>query len=244
MENEPKYEAIRQFVSSDDLLHALEKGSYTDKKHAILNIAHSDSEGEAALDIFLVFIRDLEMRGDAYLAIDMFMETCRSYPLMKILPILIAGVDDEDEFVSSHSVSALQNMVSPVKGAAEELSFDSFRFNFDVTLLSEHLRSSDPQMVIIGLLYIYHHPHNNHELFDIVSEQLKKKNKAITCIVRSILDTKLWRVIKLMNEFEDISNECYNAANALGMDYESKWIYDRYDEMEYLAAEQMKKLKP
>src|SRR5215204_4227232 len=160
MSDLPKYEVIRQFADSDELMQALQTGNYEDKKHALLNVAYSDSEGEAALDLFLAYISDLELKYVAYLSIDMFLETCRSYPLVKILPTIIAGIDNEEKYISSHCASTLEHLISPGKLTEEKLTFNSFRLDFNENLLQEYLNSLDPQQIIIALLYIFHHSHN------------------------------------------------------------------------------------
>ena len=169
MSGDPQYEKIKQFADNHELMLALQTGSITDKRHALLNIAYSDSEGEAALDLFLAYLKDPELKNVAYLSIDMFLETCRSYPLLKILPVLIAGIDNEEKFISSHCASALENLVSPGKITDEKLTFSSFRLDFDVKNLQDYLNSSDPQQIIIALLYLYHHPYKDEELFQILS---------------------------------------------------------------------------
>ncbi|HWJ26918.1 MAG TPA: hypothetical protein VNS32_10280 [Flavisolibacter sp.] len=244
MSGDPQYEKIKQFADNHELMLALQTGSITDKRHALLNIAYSDSEGEAALDLFLAYLKDPELKNVAYLSIDMFLETCRSYPLLKILPVLIAGIDNEEKFISSHCASALENLVSPGKITDEKLTFSSFRLDFDVKNLQDYLNSSDPQQIIIALLYLYHHPYKDEELFQILSEQLKKNNKAVTCIVGEILDTKLYSIIDQINGLEEISLSSYQNAIALGLKSKATWAYDRFDEMQELAKEQMNRLKP
>ena len=118
MSDNPQYEVLRQFADDGELLQALQTGNYDDKKHALLNVAYSDSEGEAALDLFLSYLKDPELKYVAYLSINMFLETCRSYPLLKVLPVLIIGVDNEEQYISSHCASALENLVSAIRRAA------------------------------------------------------------------------------------------------------------------------------
>ena len=57
-------------------------------------------------------------------------------------------------------------------------------------------------------------------------------------------DTKLWRIIEQINGLEEISITSYQAALAVGLNSKATWVYDRYDEMQKLAKEQMKRLKP
>lgn len=244
MSDHPQYEVIKQFADSHELMHALQTGGYDDKKHALLNIAYSDSEGEAALNLFSAYTKDPELKYVAYLSIDMFLETCRSYPLLKILPILIEGINNEEQYISSHCASALEKLVSPGKITDEKLTFSSFRLDFDIKHLQDYLNSPDPQLIIIALLYLYHHPHKDEELFQVLNEQLKKDNNAITCIVGQILDTKLWNIIEQMNGLEEISLASYQKAVAAGLNLKATWAYDRFDEMQELAKEQMKRLKP
>ena len=240
----PQYKFLRQFADDSELLQALQTGNYDDKKDALLNVAYSDSEGEATLDLFLTYLKDPELKYVAYLSINMFLETCRSYPLLKVLPILITGVDNEEQYISSHCASALENLVSPGKITDEKLTFNSFRLNFNNQLLPDYLNSSGSQQIIIALLYIFHHPHKDQEFFQILNEQLTKKNRAITCIIGKIIDTKLWSVIEKINELEEISLTSYQIATGLGLKSKATWVHDRFDGIYELAKEQIDKLKP
>ncbi|RZL06894.1 MAG: hypothetical protein EOO89_23840 [Pedobacter sp.] len=244
MSDNPQYEVLRQFADDSELLQALQTGDYDDKKHALLNVAYSDSEGEAALDLFLTYLKDTELKYVAYLSINMFLETCRSYPLLKVLPVLITGVDNEEQYISSHCASALENLVSPGKITEEKLTFNSFRLDFSDQLLPDYLNSSDPQQIIIALLYLFHHPHEDQELFQILNEQLTKKNKAVTCVIGEIIDTKLWSIVEQINGLEEISLASYQAAIRVGLKSKATWVHDRFDEIHELAKEQMNKLKP
>ncbi|WP_276500389.1 hypothetical protein [Terrimonas pollutisoli] len=244
MSDKPQYEVLKQFADNSELLQALQTGNYDDKKHALLNIAYSDSEGEAALDLFLTYLKDPELKYVAYLSINMFLETCRSYPLFKILPVLITGIGNEEQYISSRCASSLENLISPGKITDETLTFSSFGLDFNNQLLPDYLNSSDPQQIIIALLYLFHHPHKDQELFQILNDQLTKNNKAVTCIIGEIIDTKLWSIIEQINGLEEISLTSYQSAIAAGLKSKATWVYDRFDEMQELAKEQMNKLKP
>ena len=243
MRDNPKYEVIRQFTDKDELMHALQNGSFEDKKHALLNIAYSDSEGESAIDLFLAYVDDPELKFIAYLCINMFLETSRSYPLSKLLPIIISGIDHEEKYIRSNCASALEHLISPGKLTEEKLTFNSFRSDFDSSLLQDYLNSSDPQQIIIALLYIFHHPHTDGELFQIVNRQLTKNINAVTCVIGEIIDEKLFRIVEQINGLEEISMISYQTAVKAGMKSKATWVYDRFDEIHELAKEQMERLK-
>jgi len=244
MNDKPKYEVIKQFTDENDLLKAFESGTYEDKKHALLNIAYSDSEGEAALDLFISYSKDPELWHIAYLSINMFLETCRNFPLLKILPVLISGIANEEQYISTNCASALENLISPGKITDEKLSFKSFQLDFDNKLFEDYLNSTDQQQIIIALLYLFYHPHQDQKLYQILNEQLTKKYKAVTCIIGAIIDTKLWKIIEQINELDEISLAVNQTANSIGLKSKATWVFSRFDEIQELAKDQMNLIKP
>ena len=244
MTDKPKYEVLRQFEDDDELMTALRSGSLDDRRHALLNISYGDGSGEVVFDMFLSYINDPELKFTAYLCIDNFLETCRNYPLLKILPTIIAGLGNEEQFIRGHCQSALENLISPGKITDEDLSFNSFQVQFDNTLVSEYLNSLEDEKIIVGLLYTFYQPHKENELFELLNQQLAKKIKSVTCIIGQIIDTKLWSIIEQISELEEISLASYKSAIEIGMGGKATWVYDRYDEMQELASRQMKTLKP
>lgn len=245
MTDKPKYEVLRQFEDDDELMTALQHGSIDDKRHALLNISYGEGDGEEVFELFLNYINHPELRLTVYLCIDNFLETCRSYPLLKILPTIISGLDNEEHFIRVHCQSALENLVSPGKITEEELSFNSFQIQFDKTLLPEYLNSLEDEKIIIGLLYTVHQPHKDEELFEILNQQLVKKIKSVTCIVGEIIDKKLWSVIEQINGLQEISLTSYKNAMEIGLNASrATWVYDRFDEIQELAGQQMKTLRP
>ncbi|MCX6319706.1 MAG: hypothetical protein NTW29_20675 [Bacteroidetes bacterium] len=244
MTDQPKYEFLRQFEDDNELMTALQTGSLDDKRHALLNISYSDGNGEVVFDLFLNYINDPELKFTSYLCIDNFLETCRSYPLMKILPSIIAGLDNEEQFIRGHCQSALENLVRPGKITDEDLSFNSFQIKFDNALVSEYLNSLENEKIIVGLLYIFYQPHKDEELFEILNQQLIKKIKSVTCIIGQIIDTKLWSIIEQISGLEEISLASYKSAIEIGIGGKATWVYDRFDEMQELASQHMKTLKP
>ena len=244
MTDQPKYEVLRQFEDDNELMTALQTGSLDDKRHALLNISYGDGNGQVVFDLFLNYINDPELKFTAYLCIDNFLETCRSYPLLKILPTIIAGLDDEEQFIRGHCQSALENLVSPGKVTDEDISFNSFQIQFDDTLVSEYLNSLEDEKIIVGLLYTFYQPHKDNELFELLNQQLTKKSKSVTCIIGQIIDTKLWSIIEQINGLEEISLASYRSAIEIGIRGKATWVYDRFDEMQELASQQMKTLKP
>ena len=244
MTDQPKYEVLRQFADDNELIAALQTGNFEDKKHALLNISYGDGNGEIIFDLFLNYVNDPELKFIAYLCIDNFLETCRSYPLMKILPTIIAGLDSEEQFIRGHCQSALENLVSPGKIADEDLSFNSFQIQLDNSLVTEYLNSLDDKKIIIGLLYTFYQPHKDEELFEMLKQQLTKKIKSVSCVIGQIIDTKLWSVIEQISGLEEISLASYKSAIELRLGGKATWAYDRFDEMQELASQQMKILKP
>ena len=135
-------------------------------------------------------------------------------------------------------------MVSPGKITDEDLSFNSFQIRFDNGLVSEYLNSLDNEEIIVGLLYIFYQPHKDEELFEILNQQLTKKIKSVTCIIGQIIDTKLWSIIEQISGLQEISLASYKSAIEIGIGGKATWVYDRFDEMQELASQQMKTLKP
>lgn len=244
MTHEPKYEVLRQFEDDDELMTALKTGTPDIKRHALLNISYGNGEGEVVFDLFLNYVNDPELKFTAYQCIVNFLETCRSYPLLKILPVIIAGMGNEDPFIRMQCEQALENFVSPGKITDEELNFNSFQIRFDDTLVSDHLNSLDEKKIIVGLLYFFHQPHKDEVLFEILNQQLSKKIKAVTCLVGKIIDSKLWSIIEKMNGLEEISLASYRSAVEMGLTGKATWVYDRFDEIQELGRQQMKTLKP
>lgn len=243
MTDQPKYEVLRNFADDNELIAALRTGNLEDKKHALLNISYGDGNGEVVFDLFLSYISDPELKFIAYLCIDNFLETCRSYPLAKILPTIIAGLDNEEQFIRGHCQCALENLISPRKITGEDLSFNSFLIQFDNALVSEYLNSLEDEKIIVGLLYVFYLPHKDEELFEILNQQLTKKIKSVTCIIGQIIDTKLWNVIEQISGLEEISLASYKSAVQIGLGGKATWVYDRFDEIQELARQQMKILK-
>jgi hypothetical protein len=169
-----KYEVIKKFKDHDDLVNTFQNGSYDDKRHALITVSGSDTPGELAINLFLSYLDDPELKFTAYSCIDHFLETCRNFPLLKILPVLISGMNHEENFIRTHCESALENLVSPGMLTDTELTFDSFNISLEAGQVTDYLKSSDPDKIIIGLLYIFHHPHNNNDLFELLTREMEK----------------------------------------------------------------------
>lgn len=238
------YEIIREFNGHDDLVNALQNGSYDDKRHALLSISDSDTKGELAIDLFLSYLNDPDLKLTAYSCIDNFLETCRDFPLLKVLPVLIEGVNQDDNFIRSHCESALENLVSPGKITETELNFGSFNIPLQKSEVTDYLESLVADKIIIGLLYTFHHPHDDQEFLQLLTRELEKEMKSVQCVIGQMIDTKLWRIIEKVEELEDISLASYRKAVRLGVGGKSEWVYDRFDRIQEFAREQMKKLKP
>jgi hypothetical protein len=242
--DKPKYEVLRQFTDDNELMTALQTGNFEDKKHALLNISYGDGNGEVVFDLFLSYINEPELEFIAYLCIKNFLETCRSYPLLKILPTIIAGLNNDEQAIRIDCESALGNLVRPGKMTGEDLNFKSFQIQFNNILLPEYLNSFEDEKIIIGLLYVFYQPHNDEELFQLLSQQLIRKIKSVTCIIGQIVDTKLSNVIEKISGLEDISLASYKNSVEIDLTGQATWVYDRFDEMQELARQQMKTLKP
>ncbi len=229
-----------KFSENSELLHVLETGTVKEKEHALLNIALGGYNGEEVLELFIFYLTEPEMEAIAYMCIDKFLENYRQYPLVKVLPILIDGLDHEQESIRHHCQSGLDNLVNPGKLKEEVLNFESFQIPFEYDSLQPSLNSDSAQEIIIALLYLYHHPHKNEDLFKILDDQLTKHIPAVNCISGAIIDTKLAHIIERINEIGELSLVSYTLAKNSGLKSKASWVYDRFDSINELAREHMK----
>lgn len=238
MSDQPRYEVLKEFENWEELQAALQGSNHDDRRHALLNVADSDVDGETALRLFLQYINDPNLSFTAYQCIDLFLETCRSFPLALVLPTIINGIDSEEPFIRSHCENALKNLISPGKITDEAISFESFQSSFDPADIHQFLDSNDPEKIILGLLYIYHHPHSDPDIFNVIHQPLAKKIKAVSCLAGCIIDNKLCKLIEDLQELSEISLSTHQNLVSLGLS-RAGWIYDRYDEIQGNAKEQM-----
>lgn len=231
---------LNEFADNSELLHVLEFGTIKEKEHALLNIALGGHDSEAALDLFLSYTSKPEMEAIAYMCIDKFLENYRQYQLEKVLSLLVLGLEHEQESIRHHCQSGLDNLISPAKLKEETLTFDSFQVDFTYDSLSYHLNSNEPEDIIIALLYLFHQPHKDKELFKILDEQLAKNIHSVNCIVGAIIDSKLSAIIELINGVGELSLASYTIARASGLKSRASWVYNRFDLIRELAREHMK----
>lgn len=240
MTNPYDNEFLDEFSENSELLHVLETGTIKEKEHSLLNIALGGHDSEAVLELFLFYTTQPEMEAIAYMCIDKFLENYRQYPLTKILPLLIDGLEHRQETIRHHCQTGLDNLVSPNKLKEEKLSFESFDLPFNIDDLSNYLSSDSAREIIIALLYLYHHPHKDEVLFKILDKQLTKDIPAVNCIVGAIIDSKLSRIIALINEVGELSLASFTGAKTMGLKSKAAWVYDRFDSIRELAREHMK----
>lgn len=240
MHNPYDNEFQKKFSENSELLHVLETGTIKEKEHALLIIALGGYNGEEVLELFTFYLTEPEMEAIAYMCIDKFLENYRQYPLVKVLPILIDGLEHEQEYIRHHCESGLDNLVSPAKLKEEILNFESFQIPFEYSSLQPYLHSDSAQEIIIALLYLYHHPHRNDGLFKVLDDQLAKNIRAVNCIAGAIIDTKIAHIIELINEIGELSLVSYTLAKSSGLKSKASWVYDRFDSINELAREHMK----
>lgn len=240
MNNPYNNEFQNNFSENSELLYVLETGSIKEKEHALLNIALGGCNGEEVLTLFIYYLTEPEMESIAYMCIDKFLENYRQYPLLKALPILIDGLQHEQESIRHHCESGLDNLVSPIKLKEEVLNFESFQIPFEYDSLQPYLSSDSAQEIIIALLYLYHHPHKNEDLFKILDDQLAKNIPAVNCVAGAIIDTKLAHIIELINEIGELGVVSYTLAKNSGLESKASWVYDRFNSINELVREHMK----
>lgn len=229
-----------EFENNIELMGVLKNGTAKEKEHALLNIALGGHSPKAVLDLFLCYIIDPELEVVAYMCIDKFLENYRQYPLDRVLPVLINGLNHPKETIKHYCQNALDNLVIPGKLKEETLSFESFQISFEYDSLKSYLHSDSAEQIIIALLYLYHRPHANEQLFKVLNEQLTKNIPAVTCVVGAIIDTKLANIIELINGVGELSLATYTIARASGIKSKAVWVYDRFDSIRELAREHMK----
>jgi hypothetical protein len=223
-----------------ELVEVLESGTAKEKEHILLNIAMSGDNTEDVLDLFISYTTDPEMEVVAYVCIARFLENSRHYSLLKVLPLLIDGLAHEQEAIRNHCQSGLDNLVSPAKLKEETLNFESFEIAITYDDFLAYLSSDAAQEIIIALLYAYHQPHKDEELFKMLDDQLRKNIPAVNCVAGAIIDSKLSHIIGLINTIGELSLASYNAAKASGLKSRAFWVYDRFDSIRELAREHMK----
>lgn len=238
--NPYNHEFQNELTENSELLQILKTGSIKEKEHTLLNIALGGYNGEEVLELFSYYITQPEMEAIAYMCIDKFLENYRQYPLEKVLPILINGLEHKRESIRHHCQVGLDNLVSPTKLKEEILNFESFQIPFEYDSLQPYLNSDSAQKIIIALLYLYHHPHKDEELFKVLNDQLMKNIPAVNCVAGAIIDTKLSHIIALINDVGDLSLASYALAKNSGLKSKASWVYDRFDSMNELAREHMK----
>lgn len=229
-----------EFSTNRELVKILETGTLKEKEHALLNIALGGHDAEAVLDLFLWYTNNSEMEVIAYMCIIKFLENYRQYPLPRVLPLLIDGLSNRKDSIRHYCQNGLDNLINPGKLKEETLSFDSFQIPFEYDTLKYNLNSDSAQNIIIALLYMYHQPHKNEDLFKILDEQLSKNIPAVNCIIGAIIDTKLSTIIQLINDVGELSLASYTIARASGLKSKASWVYDRFDSIRELAREHMK----
>lgn len=240
MNNPKRRKFPRELAENHELMEVLETGTAKEKEHILLNIALSGDNTEEMLDLFISYTTEPEMEVVAYLCITKFLENSRQYSLLKVLPLLIDGLSHEQEAVRNYCQTGLDNLVSPAKLKEEILSFESFEVTIDYDDFLAYLASDSAQQIIIALLYVYHHPHKDEELFKILDDQLQKNIPAVNCVAGAIIDSKLSHIIGLINTIGELSLASYNAAKASGLKSKAFWVYDRFDSIRELAREHMK----
>ncbi len=243
MKEEPRYEEIKTFSNDFELMHTLKTGNFEEKKHALLNLAYGNGNGEVVFDALLSYINDVELKSIAYLCINQFLETCRSYPLSKILSKLIEGLNNEEKHIRIQCESAFGNLIRPGKITTKSLDFSSFQIQIENNIVKKYLNSPDAEKIIIGILYTFHKQHEDTELFTLLNQQLAKKIKSVTCIIGKIIDFKLCGIIDQLEEIEETSIKCYKNAEEFDLKQATSGLYDRYDEIQYLANGQMINLR-
>lgn len=240
MNNPFKQKYPKELADNSEWIEILETGTTKEKEHILLNIAMSGDSTEEVLDLFISYTTDPEMETVAYLCIAKFLENSRHYTLRKVLPLLIDGLAHEQELIRQHCQKGLDNLVSPAKLKEELLNFDAFEDSFGYDDLLAYLSSDSAQEIIIALLYLYHQPHKDEELFKILGDQLAKNIPAVNCVAGAIIDSKLSDIIELINTIGELSLTSYNAARASGLTSRAFWVYNRYDSIRELAREHMK----
>lgn len=240
MSNPTRRKYPKELAENSELIETLETGTAKEKEHILLNIALSGGNTEDVLDLFISYTTEPEMEVVAYLCISKYLENARQYPLLKVLPLLIDGLEHEQESVRNHCQSGLDNLVSPAKLKEEVLNFESFEVVITYEDFLRYLGSDSAQEIIIALLYVYHQPHKDEELFKILGDQLAKNIPAVNCVAGAIIDSKLADIIELINTIGELSLSSYKAARASGLTSKAFWVYNRYDSIRELAREHMK----